>query len=103
MDWLEEDADWEETRRLLQDIPPPMFTNTSFRQRRLLLLEKAKTDVTQLDQEWESLLRDFPEDISLHAKRYDILAEASRWQEAAAVIDAIASRTRRSIRSCPPL
>ena len=89
MDWLEEDADWDETRRLLQDIPPPMFTNMPFRRRRLTLLEKAKMEVAQLDREWESLLRDFPEDISLHCRRYDILAQSARWQDAADAINAI--------------
>ena len=34
-------------------------------------------------------VRDFPEDVSLHAIRYDILTKASQWQEAAAVLDAI--------------
>jgi predicted Zn-dependent protease len=90
MDWLEEDAARDLTHQLLQNIPPPMYTNTSFRLRRLLLLEGAKVDTKQLDGEWDTLLRDFPEDVSLHARRYDNLIEATRWQDASAVIDSIA-------------
>jgi len=89
MDWLEEDAAWDRTRQLLQNIPPPMFTNTNFRLRRLWLLERAQADVTQLDEEWARLLGDFPEDVSLHTCRYDVLAAAGRWQDAAGVIEAI--------------
>ncbi|MGE5740954.1 MAG: tetratricopeptide repeat protein, partial [Candidatus Aminicenantes bacterium RBG_16_66_30] len=89
MDWLEEDAAPDQTRQRLQTIPPPMYTDTSFRLRRLLLLEKARAEGTQLDEEWSGLLRDFPEDVSLHVRRYDVLADARRWPEAAAVIDAI--------------
>lgn len=87
--WLEEDQEWEQTRQLLQDIPPQMFTNTSFRLQRLLLLEKAGLDRTQLDTEWENLLRDFPEDISLFVKRYDTLHASERFDAAAAVLDSI--------------
>ena len=90
MDWLEEDAAWDRTRQLLQNIPPPMFTNTDFRLRRLWLLERAQADVTQLDEEWARLLGDFPEDVSLHTCRYDVLVAAGRWQDAADVIEAIA-------------
>jgi hypothetical protein len=36
IEWLEEDQDWDQTRRLLQEIPPQMFTNTSFRNLRLV-------------------------------------------------------------------
>ena len=89
MGWLEEDGDLGETRRLLQTIPPPMLTDPSFRWRRLMLLERAETDVRELDQEWDSLLLDFPEDASLHETRYDSLAQAGRWQQATAVLAAI--------------
>ncbi|HSQ79124.1 MAG TPA: tetratricopeptide repeat protein, partial [Candidatus Bathyarchaeia archaeon] len=90
MEWLEEDAAWDRTRQLLQAIPRPMLTNTRFREHRLLLLESAKADVKQLDEEWDALLRDFPEDASLHSRRYDVLCRASRWKDAEAVIEAIA-------------
>jgi len=94
MDWLEEDAAWDRTRQLLQNIPPPMFTNTDFRLRRLWLLERAQADVTQLDEEWARLLGDFPEDVSLHTCRYDVLVAAGRWQDADAVIEAIVRAER---------
>lgn len=89
MNWLEEDAAWDQSRRLFLEIPPSMYANPSFRHGRLLLLEKAEVDATQLNEEWDRLLRDFPEDLALHLKRYDILEEALRWKDAAAVIDDI--------------
>ena len=90
MGWLEEDGAWDRARQLLEGIPAPMLTNTGFRLRRLWLLQKAKTDVERLDEEWDGLLRDFPEDVPLHVSRYDVLDEARRWKEAGAVIEAIA-------------
>jgi tetratricopeptide (TPR) repeat protein len=87
--WLEEDADWEKTRQLLRDIPAQMLTNISFRLQRLLLLEKAGTDRAELDTEWDSLLRDFPENVSLFVKRYDSLHESERFDAAASVLDSI--------------
>jgi predicted Zn-dependent protease len=91
MGWLEEDSDRGETLRLLQAIPPPMLTDPSFRWKRLVLLESAQSEVEQLDREWDSLLRDFPEDPSLHAIRYDSLTKTGRWRDAAAVLTAIES------------
>lgn len=88
-DWLEEDAAWDQAKRSLRAIPPPLFTNTYFRQRRLTLLDKATSDEKQMDEEWVRLLRDFPEDVSLHVRRYDVLMRASRWEDAAAAIEAI--------------
>jgi tetratricopeptide (TPR) repeat protein len=89
IDWLEEDEDWEQTRRLLQEIPPQMFTNTSFRLRRLLLLEKAGLDQNRLDAEWHNLLQDFPEDVTLSLKRYDSLHSGERFSDAASVLQSI--------------
>ena len=89
IDWLEEDQELDQTRRLLRDIPPQMFTNTSFRLRRLLLLEKAGLDRGQLDTEWSNLLKDFPEDVSLYLNRYDSLQTSGRFDEAAPVLGAI--------------
>ena len=89
IEWLEEDKDWARTQELLQEIPPPMFSNTQFRLRRLLLLEQAGTNRNQLDEEWRDLLKDFPEDVSLHLRRYDSLTSAEKFEEAAAVLDAI--------------
>jgi hypothetical protein len=89
IEWLEEDQDWDQTRRLLQEIPPQMFTNTSFRLRRLLLLGKAGLDRTRLDAEWHNLLQDFPEDVSLSLTRYDSLHASERFSEAASVLESI--------------
>ncbi len=89
MDWLEEDQAWEQACRLLREIPPQMLTHTSFRYRRLLLLEKAGLERDRLDEEWRDLLRDFPEDLSLHVRRYDSLSESKRFDEAAAVLASI--------------
>lgn len=89
IDWLEEDQDWDQTRRLLQEIPPQMFTNTSFRLRRLLLLERAGMDRSRLDAEWDNLLRDFPEDVTLSLNRYDSLHASERFSDAATVLESI--------------
>jgi len=88
MDWLAEDEAWERARSLFADIPPPLRTNTEFRQRRLSLLEKAGLAGAELDAEWESLLRDFPENVPLHLRRYDSLQSGKRLSEAAAVLRA---------------
>jgi len=87
--WLEEDQDWGQTRELLRDIPPQMFTNISFRLQRLLLLEKAGTDRARIDSEWDDLLREVPENVSLFAKRYDNLQENERFDAAASTLDSI--------------
>jgi predicted Zn-dependent protease len=87
--WLGEDQQWGQTRQLLQDIPSQMFTNTSFRLQRLLLLEKAGVDRARLDTEWDDLLRDFPENVTLFVKRYDNLHESERFDAAASVLESI--------------
>jgi predicted Zn-dependent protease len=87
--WLEEDQEWGQTRQLLQDIPPQMFTNTSFRLQRLLGLGKAGVDRARLDTEWDDLLRDFPENVTLFVKRYDNLHESERFDAAASVLNSI--------------
>src|SRR5260370_1472354 len=66
-----------------------MFTNTSFRLQRLLLLEKAGVDRARLDTEWDDLLRDFPENVTLFVKRYDNLHVSERFDDAASVLDSI--------------
>jgi predicted Zn-dependent protease len=89
MSWLEEDGAWERARQLLGSIPPPLSADSSFRLRRLQLLQEANADVEKLDEEWDGLLRDYPEDVVLHVSRYDALDRAMRTKEAAAVIEAI--------------
>ncbi|MCU1332012.1 MAG: hypothetical protein JWM08_1004 [Candidatus Angelobacter sp.] len=89
MTWLEEDKDWGETRTLLGAIPPEVRTDLRFRQKRLLLLEKAGLGTAQVDSEWNTLLSDFPEEVPLHLLRYDSLREGNRKAEAAAVLETI--------------
>ncbi len=89
MAWLEEDKDLDEARTLLRVIPPEVRTDISFRQKRLLLLEKTGLSTAQLDSEWNSLLSDFPEELSLHVLRYDSLREGKRHAEAAATLEII--------------
>ena len=76
MAWLEEDQDWVGARRLLKDVPAQMSANTAFRQRRLVLLGKAGVEQIVLDAEWDDLLRNFPDDASLHAARSESAAAA---------------------------
>jgi tetratricopeptide (TPR) repeat protein len=89
MGWLVEDQAWEKARNLLGAIPPELQTVTQFRRQRLEVLEQAGLAAEKLDQEWSSLLHDFPEDVSLHLLRYDSLRRAKRSAEAAAVLDGI--------------
>jgi tetratricopeptide (TPR) repeat protein len=89
VDWLSEDKAWNETRSALGSVPPELATNVQFRRQRLNLLEQAGLSAAELDSEWNSLLRDFPEDISLHLLRYDSLQAGKRFPEAAAVLEVI--------------
>lgn len=89
MEWLEEDKDRDETLRVLADVPRELATNVRFRRQRLITLEKATITVAEQDAEWNSLLRDFPEDVALHLHRYDSLRDAKRAVEAEEVLQRI--------------
>jgi tetratricopeptide (TPR) repeat protein len=84
--WLDEDKNWELSSRLLDVVPARMLTDVAFRQKRLQHLEKRKAASSIIDAEWEELLRDFPEDVSLHLRRYDSLHEAGRLVDAYAAL-----------------
>ena len=73
MDWLIEDRKWEMARRLLSPAPPEVSSDSEFRNQRLVVLENAGLVIAELDAEWNSLLRDFPEKVSVHLARYDLL------------------------------
>jgi predicted Zn-dependent protease len=79
MAWLEEDRAWDVARQLLKNVPAQMSGSTAFRQCRLVLLGKAGVERIALDAEWDDLLRNFPDDASLHAAR----SESAREAEAA--------------------
>jgi len=87
IDWLVEDRAWGQARELLGKIPEELRTNPQFRRQRLVVLEKAGLPVAELDAEWSGLLHDFPEELSLHLHRYDLLSEAKRLPEAHAVLN----------------
>jgi len=86
LDWLMEDEAWDEAKRVLAEVAPEQRTNTHLRQKRLEVLAKAGVKPDVLDQEWDVLLRDFPEELPLHLIRYDALEESGREQQAAQVI-----------------
>jgi tetratricopeptide (TPR) repeat protein len=90
LSWIEEDKEWDLAKTLLGPVPPQMFSEVSFRLKRLLLLGKAKANSPSLDSEWEQLLDDFPEDIPLFLNRFDALQEAERWDEAGVTLTRIA-------------
>jgi hypothetical protein len=71
MQWLIEDQKWDMARRLLSPAPPEVSSDSGFRKQRLLVLENAGLVTAELDTEWNSLLRDLPERVSLHLARYD--------------------------------
>ena len=87
IDWLVEDKAWEQARELLGEIPEQLRTNPKFRRERLVALEKTGLPLPELDAEWNGLLHDFPEELSLHLHRYDLLREAERLPEAHAVLN----------------
>jgi len=87
--WLEEDDNRKEARERLGVVPPQMLTNIEFRRQRLILLEKAGTNVQTLDDEWASLLSDFPEDVPLHLQRYDFLRKSKHSDKAAVILEQI--------------
>jgi tetratricopeptide (TPR) repeat protein len=89
LDWIVEDKTWTLAINMLGSVPPELKTNTQFRRKRLLVLEKSGLPAVELDSEWDSLLRDFPEDVSLHLVRYDSLRNANRLEDAAAVLEVI--------------
>jgi predicted Zn-dependent protease len=89
IEWLEADQAWDKARALLSTASEEQRTNTEFRRRRLMLLEKAAASREKLDEEWNVLLRDFPEDVPLHLQRHDSLCEARRFRDAEAVLDRI--------------
>jgi tetratricopeptide (TPR) repeat protein len=89
IDWLTEDKAWEEARGLLATVLPEVRTNIQFRRQRLMVLEKAGLPAAELDSEWNSLLQDFPEEVSLHLLRYDSLLTSKRSAEAAKVLESI--------------
>jgi predicted Zn-dependent protease len=89
LDWIVEDKSWDHARSLLTQAPPELRTNTRFHQRRLEALQRAGLPAEQLDAEWNNLLHDFPEDMSLHLLRYDSLRDSNRYSEAVEVLSAI--------------
>ena len=78
LDWLAEDKAWEEAKSELGSVRLELKTNTQFRRQRLVVLEKAGLPVPELDSEWDSLLKDFPEEVTLHLCRYDSLRNNKR-------------------------
>ncbi len=89
MDWLLEDQAWDEAHSLLCPNPPELRTDTHFRTMRLKVLTEAGMPTEAVDSEWNALLRDFPEDVSLHLERYDGLRTSNRVTESVAVLNAI--------------
>lgn len=88
MEWLLEDKAWDQARELLSLVREELRTNPRFRRQRLVVLQSAGLPVNELDEEWTELLRDFPEELSLHFHRYDLLRDAKRMAEAQAVLNA---------------
>ena len=82
LSWLEEDKDWALARSALQKIPPQLIADVGFRTRRAILFEQARADSSVLESEWTQLLADFPDNLDLHLRRYDMLSRTQRLSEA---------------------
>jgi tetratricopeptide (TPR) repeat protein len=89
VDWLVEDRDWDQARELLGKITEELRTDPQYRRQRLVGLERAGLPVHELDAEWASLLHDFPEELPLHLRRYDLLREAQRVSEANSILNSL--------------
>jgi len=87
-DWILEDQAWDDARSLLAQVTPELSTDLPIRQRRLEVMQRAGFEVKALDEEWNSLLHDFPEDLPLRLLRYDALRDAERWPEAKTIAEA---------------
>jgi tetratricopeptide (TPR) repeat protein len=86
MAWLQQDKAWDKAKNLLRSAPPPIRNDVHLMTQRLRLLQHAGLAKEELDFEWNRLLCDFSEDVSLHLERYDSLREAARVPEAAALL-----------------
>ena len=89
LDWVTEDSKWELAKDLLRAVPPELFTNCDFRQRRLRILSKAGIPSEELRCEWESLLSEFPENLALHLECYDYFRDTRALNDAARVLKSI--------------
>jgi predicted Zn-dependent protease len=87
MDWLVEDQAWEKARKLLSPSPPELRTDIRLRSKRLTVLGEAGLQASEIDAEWDALLKDFPENIPLHLERYDSLRAGKRVSEAGAILE----------------
>ena len=89
VEWVGEDRAWQKARTLLASVPSALRSEPQFQRQRLAVLEQAGASATELDAEWNQLLRDFPEDVSLYLHRYDGLVERKLFAEAGGVLRAI--------------
>jgi tetratricopeptide (TPR) repeat protein len=95
--WLEEDKNWTLARSILETVPPQLVADVSFRTRRTLLLEQAKIDSLVLEAEWKQLLADFPENLDLHLRRYDMLSKAQRLVEADSILRSLPQASAKNV------
>ena len=87
--WITEDSEWGLAKDLLRIVPPEILTNCDLRQQRLQLLSKAGMPPEQLRSEWESLVSDFPENLSLHLECYDYFQSSGAPADASRVLHKI--------------
>jgi tetratricopeptide (TPR) repeat protein len=111
--WLEQQKDWPTVQKVLHDVPPVMASNAGFRAHRLRVLKKAGWKDPQLDELWQSLLKEFPANEDIHLNRFDVLWDDVRFAEAKGVLEPIqrlhpnsefiaARRVHVTIRDNPP-
>ncbi len=89
MDWLEEEGAWPKVRDLLDRVHPVIYGDPRLAARRLGLLEQAGAPAAELDQQWDSLLDDYPEEMSLHLQRFDQMYERGDSAKANEIIQGI--------------
>ncbi len=93
LDWIEEDKQWSDARRVLCPAPPEMNTDRWFRVRRLKTIAAAEMKWSEIEPEWDRLARDYPEDVPLHLEYYDELRRNKQEARAAEILDVASKLT----------
>ncbi len=87
MDWLEELNDGELIGRALEPDAHIFRSDAALASRRLQLLPRASVARDRIELLWRQMLDDFPREEDVYLRRFDLLAEAGQWNQAAELLD----------------
>ncbi|MBA4367063.1 MAG: hypothetical protein C0403_05425 [Desulfobacterium sp.] len=91
LNWIQEDEQWEVAREMLEDVHPVMSDDPNFTAEKLIVLEQAGSLLERIEEEWKTLLKEFPKNQTVHIQRYDQLMLREALPEAGEVIGRIAA------------